>query len=261
MFFIAQAGLSFDAFGFCAGVLLIGAPVLLGAAAVVVGLVRRMRPAAVPARGCAVLGAIASVVGLLCLAYDLFAFDKPAPLWILSLAAPALIGGPLALWWSGLRRPFYAFATLSLLLIGGAVAWFSVAEWRNDRLLRAADRGNTGVVMRAIAEGADIETADGNGQTLLAHAVRSGRHDTVRVLLLAGANPNAVSTSMITDAVLKRDAIMVKELLEGGADVRTVFYGSEFLVDAARKQSTPEIAAMIEQAMKNGPRPKRRRRS
>jgi hypothetical protein len=57
-------------------------------------------------------------------------------------------------------------------------------------LMHAVENGESAVVQRLIADGADVNAQDQRGWTALTHASLSGRTPQVRELLAAGADPN-----------------------------------------------------------------------
>jgi ankyrin repeat protein len=59
-------------------------------------------------------------------------------------------------------------------------------------VLGAADRGNATEIARLVAAGALVDARDGHGRTPLHVAAFAARHDAMRALVKAGADPNAL---------------------------------------------------------------------
>ena len=93
----------------------------------------------------------------------------------------------------------------------------------NDDLLAAAESGDLAKIRALLAEGADLNAKNSNGQTpLMLAAGTFGRIDTVRTLLSAGAAMNAQDISgrtALVMAILANDVDMVQALLANGADI------------------------------------------
>jgi ankyrin repeat protein len=89
-------------------------------------------------------------------------------------------------------------------------------------LFEAASDGNVERVRELINAGEDVNQAT-NGWSPLQIAVDKGRDDVVQLLIEHGANPDTGDnrgTTLLRGAIRKRDrALIVKYLLEGGADV------------------------------------------
>ena len=64
-------------------------------------------------------------------------------------------------------------------------------EYLNERLLKASDKGNKGLVKDLLAKGADVHARDYDGTTVLHKAARHGKEGVVRLLLKKGANIHA----------------------------------------------------------------------
>jgi ankyrin repeat protein len=155
------------------------------------------------------------------------------------------------------------------------------------RLLRAASDGSLSAVRRELSAGVDPNAQNADGETALSLAVCSANNAAVvRALLDAGADPNlpdnAGDTPLIA-AVRDENLPVVRELVERGADVNAqnkqgdtpltnaASWGSAKVVkylltkgadpriadgenigaaQLARVQNHPDIARMIEHAMR-----------
>ena len=59
-------------------------------------------------------------------------------------------------------------------------------------LFAAANTGDVAAIVKLIGGGAAVDARDGHGRTPLHVAAYAGRHDAMRALVKAGANPNAL---------------------------------------------------------------------
>lgn len=112
------------------------------------------------------------------------------------------------------------------LAIGGLLTCSPGIVYANDAadqaLMVVAQVGKVDAVKRLLAEGANIETTDQHGRSVLAIATAFGQTDVVHMLLTAGANANAgignrKTALHIAAASGKTD--IVKALLAAGARV------------------------------------------
>jgi hypothetical protein len=116
---------------------------------------------------------------------------------------------------------FAAMAT-SFAACSGASAQVppSAAEIaRYDGLFAAAHKGDAAVIARLIAGGADVRARDGYGRTPLHVAAYASRHDALRALGSAGADPNAFENDrydIVTIAAVANDLPTLKVALALG---------------------------------------------
>ena len=80
---------------------------------------------------------------------------------------------------------FWVSGLSSEPLFGG-----EIVDPETTPLMHAAEDGDTAIVERLIAEGADVNARDQRGWTALMHAAMQDRTKQVELLLAAGANPN-----------------------------------------------------------------------
>jgi ankyrin repeat protein len=95
-------------------------------------------------------------------------------------------------------------------------------ETTDQVLMVAAQIGKVDAVKRLLAEGANIETTDQHGRTVLDVAIAFGQTDVVKMLLTAGANVNAGTGNRKTAlhiAAASGKTDIVKALLGAGARV------------------------------------------
>ena len=90
---------------------------------------------------------------------------------------------------------------------------------RYDGLFAAAHKGDAAGIARLIAGGADVRARDGYGRTPLHVAAYAGRHDAMRALGSAGADPNAFENDrydIVTIAAVANDLPTLKVALALG---------------------------------------------
>ena len=127
-------------------------------------------------------------------------------------------------------RPLYEASfcceaeAVSLLLEYGADPNFEEPGFSMTPLMTAASRGKDGFVCieHLLRAKADVNKANGEGFTPLIFAIRSSSIEAVKVLLRAGANPNAQTTGgrpALYWAIVDRDNDeIVAALLKAGAN-------------------------------------------
>jgi ankyrin repeat protein len=92
-------------------------------------------------------------------------------------------------------------------------------------LLAAAARGDTIEIVRLVANGAPLDVRDSNGRTPLHVAAFGGKHDAMRALAKAGANPNALDKDrydIVTIAAVADDLPTLGVALEIGCSAGNV---------------------------------------
>ena len=100
-----------------------------------------------------------------------------------------------------------AIPPLPLLELGALLVLCTTAA-AQDGLIAAAERGETLVVRRLLAEGVPVNTRDGRGRTALLAATQRNRVDVARLLINEGADVNA------------KDLVQDTPFLVAGADGR-----------------------------------------
>lgn len=103
----------------------------------------------------------------------------------------------------------------------GASVEFSTTDFNEQALHRAAAANFASVCEELLGAGANLEAMDLNGCSPLLRAVESGSLESARVLLKAGANPNASRAYTMDNALHlaagKDDLKMAQALIEFGA--------------------------------------------
>jgi ankyrin repeat protein len=138
-------------------------------------------------------------------------------------------------------------------------------------LVEAAERGDLKTVHRLILEGVDLEARDAKGATALIRASANGHLAVMKVLISAGANPNAstqfakrdkkkwfhhmdlTSESPLSSAVSARRLPAVEMLLDAGADIRQTECGH--IACMILQEGTKEGAALVERLLDAGMEP------
>jgi ankyrin repeat protein len=118
-----------------------------------------------------------------------------------------------------LRRTFLALTAFSLLAAAGAVRGQSQAL---DQLLQAADKGDAKAVAALLDRGADPNTVDKNGHTLLMIAAAQGHEDLAKLLIARKADIARRTSSGDTALMLasfKGQLPIVRLLVEHGAQI------------------------------------------
>ena len=118
-------------------------------------------------------------------------------------------------------------------------------------LHRAAHDGDVAALRRLIADGADLESRDGNGRTPLIVAAFASQAAAVAALAEAGADVNALDADrydMVTIAAVADDVDMLKAALAAGnrPDLVTSRYDGTALIAAAHLGHAEVVDILIE---------------
>ncbi len=125
----------------------------------------------------------------------------------------------------------------------------NIAAVGGDALLAAAYSGRTETVRFLLDAGADKNAASEWGWTALTHAVSMGAHDTVKLLLEAGFDVNVRhsygNTTPLIIAAMENRPKTARVLLDAGADMNaTAADGSTALIFAAELQE-PDVTDIL----------------
>ena len=156
-------------------------------------------------------------------------------------------------------RPMAWFArcALGVLIVAGATGLAtaqvppSAAEQADyTGLLAAAARGDAAQIERLISSGKGTEVRDGHGRTPLHVAAFRGRHEAMRVLVAAGANPNALENDrydIVTIAAVADDVPTLRVALALGASAKNVTsrYDGTALIAAAHLGHAEVVRTLI----------------
>jgi ankyrin repeat protein len=145
-----------------------------------------------------------------------------------------------------MRRMLISMAALAALCFSGlvhAAAPVSVVD--------AARQGNRDAIRALLKDGADVNTAAGDGMTALHWAAQKGDVDLAKILLYAGANVKATTRiggySPLIIASRNGHAAMIEALLAGGADPNSATTnGTTALMFAAQAGNAAAVQALID---------------
>jgi ankyrin repeat protein len=163
-----------------------------------------------------------------------------------------------------MRRSFISFSAigglcLSALLHAAAPpppkASASPAEARSAReggpasVVDAAMQGNKEAVRALLKQGADVNTAQGDGMTALHWAAQKGDVDLAKTLLYAGANVKAATRvggyTPLLVASRNGNADMIQALVSGGADPNSATMNGTTALMFAAQAGYPDAAAAL----------------
>jgi len=141
--------------------------------------------------------------------------------------------------------------SVSLVAAAALTTALASSAWADTRLVEAARQHDAAAVRALLAEGINVNEADGDGSTALHWAAAAGDVDTVRALLAAGANVKAATrigamTPLYMAAKNGRDGA-VRLLLDAGADANEANgNGTTVLMMAAASGNGPAVQALLD---------------
>ena len=117
-------------------------------------------------------------------------------------------------------------------------------------LFAAANAGNAAEIARLAAAGTDVNARDGHGRTPLHVAAYARRHDAMRALAKAGANPNALENDrydIVTIAAVADDVPTLEVALAIGCSAANVTsrYDGTALIAAAHLGHDGVVRSLI----------------
>ncbi len=229
--------------------------VVIGQSALTIGTVLpigalRLLAVVLPLRRATLIGAL-SLVPLGCAAIlhtiHLGRVTGDLESWVLVIGLALVAQGALTAWLlAGARRRLASAALLALaVLAGGCRLQFAQPK---SAIGRAAYEGRTDEVIALRAQGVHGGSGD-HGFDALIWASRGGQAETVKALLAAGADPNALSGingwNALMHAIHKDHLEAARALIDGGADVNfRANHGATPLMLAAG-QSEIEVVRLL----------------
>jgi uncharacterized protein len=117
-------------------------------------------------------------------------------------------------------------------------------------LFAAAAQGNTAQIKTLIAQGEKVDAKDSRGRTPLHVAAFLAKHEAMRALVAAGANPNALDNDrydIVTIAAVANDAQTLRVALELGGSARNITsrYDGTALIAAAHLGNAEIVRTLI----------------
>src|SRR5262245_39504410 len=117
-------------------------------------------------------------------------------------------------------------------------------------LFAAAARGDAAQIKALAAKGAKVDAKDGYGRTPLHVAAYGAKHDAMRALVAAGANPNALDNDrydIVTIAAVANDVPTLKVALALGGSAKNVTsrYDGTALIAAAHLGHAEVVRTLI----------------
>jgi ankyrin repeat protein len=142
-------------------------------------------------------------------------------------------------------------ARLIVVLLSVAVLLVSVIHGAGDSAVtKAVKSGDVATLRKLISAHEDVNAVSGDASTPLLWAVHKSDHDIARVLLAAGAKPdvpNHYGVTPLLEASQTGDAEMMDLLLKAGADPkRTHTEGETTLMAASRAGSVPAVRLLLD---------------
>ena len=144
-------------------------------------------------------------------------------------------------------------AASAALLLSLCVLLGSVRAIAQDSLIGAAERGETLVVRRLLAEGVNVNTRDGRGRTALLAATQRNHVDVARVLINEGADVNAkdfIQDTPFLVAGAEGRADILKLMLIAEPDLESVNrFGSTALIPACHRGHVEAVKVLLTTAI------------
>ena len=141
------------------------------------------------------------------------------------------------------RSPL-AFTLLSIGLCAGGAAAAGAAP----PLVDAARDGDTGAVRALLAQGADVDAAEGDGTRALHWASYRDDVESVGLLLDAGADVNAANdlgATPLWTAGQNGSVVVVRRLLAAGADPNLTLLVGETVLMVAARSGAPDVVDLL----------------
>lgn len=144
--------------------------------------------------------------------------------------------------------------SLLSVLLGVCIAWAAnAAPSGTEKLIRAAEAGDTRAIEALLAGGEKVDGRDKRGFTPLMYAAANDRLSAIATLVRQGADVNAQSdigeTALICAVRYGRgEPAIIRALIEAGANVNIVMDGGDSALSWARTKKRSEAVALLAQA-------------
>lgn len=137
-----------------------------------------------------------------------------------------------------------------ILLRAGAAPNWNLQPEQASLLMLASRKGMNKQVVAFIQQGQDLNYVDTRGWSALAEASLNGHLTTANILLDAGAKVDVYpdGESLLMKLVAENNMLIVKPMLEAGADVNFVAQSGETALSIARENQFHELDLMLVQA-------------
>ncbi|KZY70086.1 ankyrin repeat domain-containing protein, partial [Oleiphilus sp. HI0066] len=139
---------------------------------------------------------------------------------------------------------------VQILLRAGAQPNWAMQPGQESVLMLVSRLGLNDLVVAFIRSGMALDYADASGRTALTEAAMNGHLTTANVLINAGADVDIVfeGKSLLMHLVEQNSMLLVKPVIEAGADVNYVSNMGESSLSIAREQQLHELDLMLVQA-------------
>ncbi|HZP94651.1 MAG TPA: ankyrin repeat domain-containing protein [Burkholderiales bacterium] len=140
------------------------------------------------------------------------------------------------------------------LVLGACIAWtVNAAPSDTEKLLKAAEAGDTARIEALLAAGVDVDGRDKRGFTPLMYAAANDRVPAIELLIRRDADVNAQSdigeTALICAVRYGRGKPeTLKALIDAGANVNVAMKDGGSALSWARKKNRSEAVALLAQA-------------
>jgi ankyrin repeat protein len=144
---------------------------------------------------------------------------------------------------------------LALLAGGSFVSHAQVPPTSSEKtaykgLFAAAAQGNAAQIRELVAKGEKVDAKDGHGRTPLHVAAYGAKHEAIRALVAAKANPNALENDrydIVTIAAVANDVPTLKVALELGGSAKNITsrYDGTALIAAAHLGHAEVVRTLI----------------
>jgi uncharacterized protein len=146
-------------------------------------------------------------------------------------------------------------STLAIIACGSCAALAQVPPGASEKaaytgLFAAAAQGDAAQIKALVAKGARVDAKDGYGRTPLHVAAYGAKHEAMRALAAAKANPNALENDrydIVTIAAVANDVPTLKVALELGCSAKNITsrYDGTALIAAAHLGHAEVVRTLI----------------